>query len=656
MEDNCRGLGCPDGQVCNRVTAECETDACEGVSCGAGEACRDGACEPSCATAMCADDERCTAGVCVEDLCADESCGATQYCDPATGTCVDDPCNGISCPPGTVCESSSGDCVEDPCTRLRCPDDQVCVDGECAEMVVTPDGGVDGGADGGVDTGTPTDEFTRVLATGGGGCTCSVPGAETAGDADGSRTGALALLFGLLGLGAFRRRRRRRGVAWSAAAKKAAAVTLLAVLTLFIGGCDVEPYCLDCVDAEPDTGMVDSGTPDVMRPDIGPRDTAVDTVMDTGPDGCVPGAPELCNEFDDDCDGMVDEGVDTSTDVVNCGSCGNACVPANAFPTCTDGTCGVGSCRTGFYDLDMDDSNGCEYRCSTLDPAADDSACDLRDNDCDGVIDEDVTFDTDPMNCGTCGTICRFAHATGDCSAGACVLGACDTDFYDIDGAMGNGCEYACTPASPAVETCNAVDDDCDGMVDEGDPGGGATCGSSVGECTMGVEACVGGAIVCMGSTEPTTELCNGLDDDCDGTVDQGNPRRRCALRQRRRGLRARPRAVHGRLARLHGRRRRDDGGVQRSGRRLRRHHRRRQPGRRRQLRHLGGHLHVGHRDVHRRHALLRGCHGPGARRLRLHGQRLRHDGGRGLRSHERRPELRHVRPDVQPRRRHRWV
>jgi len=527
VEDSCRGLGCPDGQVCNRVTAECETDACAAVTCSAGEACRDGVCEGSCADVTCADGEVCTAGVCSTDACADVTCVIGETCDEDTGECITDMCLSTTCPAGTICDPASGDCAEDPCLRLNCPDGEMCVDGECAEIVVVPDGGTGDsgtGPDAGADSGT-TDEHRRVLATGGGGCTCSVPGAETAGGKGGdSRTGALSLLVGLLGLGVWRRRRK----VMPAALKKAAAVTLALVLTLFIGGCDVEPYCLDCVDAdagEADTGPADTGGGDAddtgVPEDTGPEDTGP---VDAGPDGCVPGAPELCNLFDDDCDGLIDEGVDTTADVNNCGACGNRCEPLNAFPECVDSACLLGSCRTGFYNLDGDDTNGCEYRCSTLTPAADDAVCDLRDNDCDGDVDEDVAFDTDPANCGTCGTICRFAHAAGDCSAGVCVLGACDTDFYDIDGADGNGCEYSCTPASPAVETCNAVDDDCDGVVDEGDPGGGAGCGTDVGECDFGTEACVGGAIVCMGSTDPTTELCNGLDDDCDGTADQGNP------------------------------------------------------------------------------------------------------------------------------------
>jgi len=59
-----------------------------------------------------------------------------------------------------------------------------------------------------------------------------------------------------------------------------------------------------------------------------------------------------CNGVDDDCDGEVDEGIDTSTDVENCGECGNLCSPAGAFPSCTDGTCGIDSCAPGRIDLD----------------------------------------------------------------------------------------------------------------------------------------------------------------------------------------------------------------------------------------------------------------------------------------------------------------
>src|SRR5690606_11654815 len=81
-------------------------------------------------------------------------------------------------------------------------------------------------------------------------------------------------------------------------------------------------------------------------------------------------------------------------------------------------------------------------------------------------------------------------------------------------------------PADSSVETCNRADDDCDGNVDEGDPGGGAACGMDTGECAIGTTRCdsARGRIVCDGEITPTTEICNGSDDDCDGSVDEGDP------------------------------------------------------------------------------------------------------------------------------------
>jgi hypothetical protein len=291
-----------------------------------------------------------------------------------------------------------------------------------------------------------------------------------------------------------------------------------------LAGCQVDPYCLDCV--ERDTGPGDSGEPADANRDAGP-DADLDAALPpvdayTLPDGCTPGAPELCNSFDDDCDMMIDEGIDTNTDERNCGGCGRLCAPPNAFGECTGGTCVMGDCATGYYDLNMDDADGCEYRCV---PTSDrEERCDRRDEDCDGNVDEDFDLMTDPDNCGSCGRNCRVPRGTAACVAGACELAMCAPGYYDIDMVATNGCEYRCTPADPAVEVCNLIDDDCDGMTDEGDPGGGGSCGTDVGECAAGVERCVAGAITCTGGTSPSTELCNGLDDDCDGTADQGNP------------------------------------------------------------------------------------------------------------------------------------
>jgi hypothetical protein len=173
VEDNCRGLGCPEGQICDRTSGACVEDPCRSVTCMPGEACRAGRCERSCAGVDCPRGERCRAGRCEPDPCAAVSCGAGEFCDPTAGACVSDRCVGVTCPLGTVCERSTGACTADPCEGLRCPEGQRCVDGECEVATGRPDGGVTGGGrrtDGG------GDPERRVLASGGGGCLCAAPG------------------------------------------------------------------------------------------------------------------------------------------------------------------------------------------------------------------------------------------------------------------------------------------------------------------------------------------------------------------------------------------------------------------------------------------------------------------------------------------------
>src|SRR5262249_18266695 len=71
-----------------------------------------------------------------------------------------------------------------------------------------------------------------------------------------------------------------------------------------------------------------------------------------------------------------------------------------------------------------------------------------------------------------------------------------------------------------AFDSCNGVDDDCDGGVDEG-LAVPATCG--VGPCQRTVIACVNGTVQACVPGIPSPEVCNGIDDNCDGLVDNGD-------------------------------------------------------------------------------------------------------------------------------------
>ncbi len=71
-------------------------------------------------------------------------------------------------------------------------------------------------------------------------------------------------------------------------------------------------------------------------------------------------------------------------------------------------------------------------------------------------------------------------------------------------------------------ETCNGLDDNCDGRIDETFPTEDAGCSTGLlGVCAGGTTQCHQGAIACAQLVAASTERCNGLDDDCNGKTDE---------------------------------------------------------------------------------------------------------------------------------------
>ena len=113
--------------------------------------------------------------------------------------------------------------------------------------------------------------------------------------------------------------------------------------------------------------------------------------------------------------------------------------------------------------------------------------------------------------------VCNLPCYTGP--EGTLGVGACKPGVPVCAGNNMLSCEGQ---VLPEPEYCNQIDDDCDGFVDIDvqDPEVGEPCGYALGICRTGTLQCRYGDIVCMSSIGPTVEVCNGKDDDCNGLVD----------------------------------------------------------------------------------------------------------------------------------------
>ncbi len=246
---------------------------------------------------------------------------------------------------------------------------------------------------------------------------------------------------------------------------------------------------------------------------------------DTSPD-VSPAADEWCNGYDDDCDGVTDEDDALDAPSWHRDADGDGFGdPGSSAPACSQPS---GTTSPA-------DATDCDDADAAISPAATE-ICDRIDNDCDGLVDDD----DDSLDTGTASIwyIDTDADGYGDGAAGA--IAACIQPSGTVSNA--EDCRDDDAGINPsAIEICDDIDNDCDGLADDDDSGVDLSTGSTwyadsdgdgYGDAAATDTACdapsgyVDGSMATDcddgdGAVNPAaTEICNGYDDDCDGLSD----------------------------------------------------------------------------------------------------------------------------------------
>ncbi len=302
--------------------------------------------------------------------------------------------------------------------------------------------------------------------------------------------------------------------------------------------------------------LIDEGfeTPEVCENTVEGVGTCTGVRVCTGVGGlvCTARTPtaEACDFLDNDCDGATDEPFKDDEGVFSlaehCGTCNNSCADriANGTGTCAadDGAqpvCVVDSCDEDYVPIGR-------FQCG-LPPDVSCQPC-VEDSECFGGTCAEVDGQRVCLSpCGAAAEACQDGYACGDLDGarrclpltGSCVCNArtdgqrrtCNVSnevgvCFGQELCDGDSGWSGCTATTPAAETCNGFDDDCNGRADDGVVPPDEVCEvriDGVGAC-QGTWFCNdsdgGGVRWSCNAPVPSAEVCDFLDNDCSGAAD----------------------------------------------------------------------------------------------------------------------------------------
>ncbi len=301
-------------------------------------------------------------------------------------------------------------------------------------------------------------------------------------------------------------------------------------------------YCDNCYDPSCSDSCSLTGFPDIC--DTGSNNWCSNGVWNGNDDGTVsPDYCLTCGSIDSDCgvlsctSGKCDyytdrwcnaEGQWQSFDYADeyCLRCKADNYGSISCSDCTENPAGL-------------DDDGNENQCHNGIDDNCDGFADCNDPNCKEIDESCLELCDDKGDIQTCAgniylntniaSVGNYDSSCGVPTTGQADPGCCYLATQECDGDLWGTCTYNAGDLKPTIEICNSLDDNCDGSIDEGcecDEGEKRSCGDTTGTCGAGIQSCRNGYWgICEGGgfNLPVNEICgDGLDNNCNGKTDEG--------------------------------------------------------------------------------------------------------------------------------------